>query len=169
MDFQQIFLLIIGRRFFSGSNPVSVARQHEIRGTIAYIANELLENTMKFRDDGYDVCPVSFRMSLSTQALRFYVTNGLSHAASLRFQDYIRTVLANDPAELYLQQLEANACSRDNSISRLGLLTLLNDYHVELAWKFEEFDAISPLMTVTVMAVIRLPFEEERNTAHHKE
>ena len=145
--------------FFPANTPESLARQLEIKGTIAYVANELLENTMKFceADDQY---PVSFSMSLSKRSLRLYAANSLSPIASQRFQEYIQRILTNDTTALYLQQLEQNALSTDNSISRLGLLTLVNDYHVELAWKFEDITDPPNRMTVTVMAMIRWLFEE---------
>ncbi len=145
--------------FFPASDPDLLARQNEIKGTIAYVANELLENTMKFREVVHQV-PVSLKVSLSKQLLRFYVTNTISPLSSLRFQEYIRRVLTHDPIDLYLQQLELNALNEDTSISRLGLLTLLNDYHVELAWKFEALENSSEIMTVTVMATIQLPSAE---------
>lgn len=153
------FLAEYWTTFFPANTPESLARQHEIKGTIAYVANELLENTMKFCE-AEDRFPVSFRMSLSKRLLRLYATNSVSPIASQRFQEYIQHMLANDPAALYLHQLEQNALSKDNSISRLGLLTLVNDYHVELAWKFEDIADPPNLMTVTVMAMIRWPFEE---------
>lgn len=152
------FLADYWMTFFSAAKKVSLDWQNEIKGTISYVANELLENTIKFRELA-DKYPVHFRVLLSRQLLRFYVTNSISTFAAQRFQAYIRNVLANNPADLYVQQLEQNALNNDNSISRLGLLTLLNDYHVELAWKFEEFDEPLNMTTVTVMAMLRLPFE----------
>jgi len=152
------FLADYWATFFPADDPESLVWQNEIKGTIAYVANELLENTMKFCDFT-NKYPVSFKVSLSKRLLRFYVTNSISPLSSQLFQEYIRRVLTNDPIELYLQQLEQNALNEDNSISRLGLLTLLNDYHVELAWKFEEFKNSSKIMTVTVLATVQLPSE----------
>jgi len=146
--------------FFQARRQESSAHQRETRGIIAYVANELLENSVKFRNDDNEI-PISFKVFLSKRGLRFYVTNSLSVTASRQFQAYIRQILAHDSGTLYLQQLEQNASCHDNSISRLGLLTLLHDYHVQLAWKFEEFEISSPLMTVTVMAILELPFEKE--------
>ncbi|MBD0343963.1 MAG: hypothetical protein ICV63_03840 [Coleofasciculus sp. Co-bin14] len=65
------------------------------------------------------------------------------------FQAYIKELTTSDPSELYMHQLENSAV--DESESRLGLLTMMNDYLAKLGWKFETLQKDSQVITVTTM------------------
>jgi hypothetical protein len=114
----------------------SKRRRAEVQDTVSYIANELLENAIKF---GYEPeqIPIKIGIYLSKEILRFYVTNSLAPTAVLTFQEYIQKLLSEDPGELYVRQIERNAREEGNTESRLGFLTLLNDYEAKLSWKFD--------------------------------
>jgi hypothetical protein len=56
--------------------PFDVERQEEIKGTISYIANELLENAMKFNDKTSQHS-IRIKLRLYSDKLLFFVTNSI--------------------------------------------------------------------------------------------
>ena len=139
--------------FFPEYDQMSLLRKKEMKNSIAYVANELLENTMKFHDIQQHA-PISLKIAMLEEELRFYVTNCVSLEKAAEFQAYIQHLLTHNSEELYFEQIEKNARGQDETISRLGLLTLLNDYHAKLAWKFEQSGAETRGIIVTIMASI---------------
>ena len=109
----------------------------EVQDTVSYIANELLENAIKFSHEPAQI-PIRIGIYLSKTLLRFYVTNSLNPDSVEGFQHYIQELLSEDPGELYIRQLERNASEEFGTESRLGFLTLLNDYEAKLGWTFED-------------------------------
>ncbi|HRP96372.1 MAG TPA: DUF6272 family protein [Rhodocyclaceae bacterium] len=114
--------------------PSARDRQSEIRGAVSYVANELLENAMKFHDNSIAE-PITIRLSLEDTHIVFHESNGIGTAAADAFRAFIVRLRAADPGELYLQQLEHNALT--DSGAGLGFLTMINDYDADLAWRFE--------------------------------
>ncbi len=142
--------------FFPASDGSSKARQIEIKHAVAYIANELLENAMKF-SYASPQCPISITLNLYSDDLRFYVSNHVQPEAVERFKRYIRQLLSEDLSEMYMNQLEKNASQDDSGTeSRLGFLTMLMDYDVELAWKFEADQDNPEMITVTTMVKLKI-------------
>jgi hypothetical protein len=128
-------------------------RRDEIKGTIAYVANELLENLVKFNYQP-ERRPVNLELSLHADALRFYASNAIDPQAIEPFQAWIRRLLYKDPADLYREKMKRMGADKTDGRSRLGLLSLLNDYGARLAWKFER-DAHDPqLVLVTTMVQV---------------
>src|SRR5262249_33446086 len=125
-----------------------------IKGAVSYIANELLENAMKF-----SYAPshhaISLAMYLETDAISLYVTNSVDPQRLAAFQQCIQRLLSEDPNDLYLEQLTCNAEADNGDASGLGILTMLNDYGATVAWKFEPVPPEADVMTVTTM--VRLP------------
>jgi hypothetical protein len=136
--------------FFPAHDVESQQRQIEIRGAICYIANELLENVMKFNYDDIDY-PVKLGLYLYEDEFRFYASNAVAPEKVEAFQATIQELLGEDPAELYIQRLEDNALAPKDGRSRLGLLTMLHDYGAQLAWKFEPSPQHSGVPVVTTM------------------
>ena len=124
--------------FFLGSNnrqPDS-DKQTEVKSAVSYIANELLENGMKYSTQRVS-CPISIQIHLNPDLIIFQLTNSISVDRTRQFQTHIKTLLNSDPNELYITLLEQNALDENNQESGLGFLTMLNDYGVKLGWKFE--------------------------------
>ncbi len=133
------------------ADPATGQRQAEIRGAVAYIANELLENSMKYSDDSLGA-PIAITLYLNRDQLLFAASNGITAEQRGLFQAFIEELEAGDPNELYLQRLEAQAMS-DNGAG-LGYLTMINDYGATLAWRFGEDAAGRPLVTTQVRLAI---------------
>jgi hypothetical protein len=134
----------------SQSDRVASDRQAEIKSAVSYIANELLENAMKFNDETSQY-PISIHLQLHNDRLVFLTTNSISAEAAEKFQAFIQELMTSDPNELYIHQLEKSAEDESNTISGLGILTMINDYLAEIGWKFETVQKETEVITVTTM------------------
>jgi hypothetical protein len=143
--------------FFPGNedDPSTIDRQAEIKSAVSYIANELLENAMKFNDETSEY-PIDIKLQLKSDGLIFSVANSIPEQAVGKFQAYIQQLLASDPSELYIQQLENNAADESCTDSGLGLLTMLSDYSAKIGWKFQTVQKDPEVITVTTMVQLRV-------------
>lgn len=130
------------------------SKQVEIKSTVSYIANELLENAMKFSDETA-LAPVTLTLQMQENKITFTATNTVPPEKLSNFQSFLEELTTSDPSELYLQQLEKNAM--DEGIgSGLGLLTIMNDYLAKVGWKFQPAHTQPEVMTVTTMVQLVL-------------
>ncbi|MDH5391570.1 MAG: ATP-binding protein [Gammaproteobacteria bacterium] len=138
--------------FFPKGNDQADAdkKQALIRDAATYIANELLENAMKYCDDSGNV-PNSIDLTLLPDQLIFTEINGISEAQKVKFQIFIEELQNSDPDELFMKRLEASAVSE--SASGLGYLTMINDYHAKLGW---QFDIVNNAHKVTTQVMIKI-------------
>ncbi|MEG4418428.1 DUF6272 family protein [Microcoleus sp. LAD1_D5] len=138
--------------FFPGNQdePSTIERQAEIKSAVSYIANELLENAMKFNDETSEY-PIDIKLQLDSDGVIFSVANSISPQAVDKFQAYIQELLASEPSELYIQRLEKNAADDNCTDSGLGLLTMLTDYTAKLGWKFQTVHKDPEVIAVTTM------------------
>ncbi len=137
----------------SAEDPSTQYRQAEIKSAVSFIANELLENAMKFSDSRC-FYPIRIKINLDSERLVFVVINSISPEALPSFQDYIQTLLNSDPQELYISQIEQNL--EDGKSSRLGYLTMMNDYQAHLGWKFETVKTDSEIFIVTTVVQLSI-------------
>ncbi|RKZ43321.1 MAG: ATP-binding protein [Gammaproteobacteria bacterium] len=121
---------------------------------VKYIANELLENAMKFQDQTIPIT-AKIEFSLYSDELIFCITNGLLEEKVKEFHVFINKLLSEETENLYFQMMRKNAKS-DSNVSRLGLLSIMYDYSAKLGWKFEELQTTPPVMTVNTMVSIKL-------------
>ena len=142
--------------FFPGDDQASNARQADIKDAISFIANELLENAMKFTPASAHHT-VTIEMFLQADVIRLYTINCIAPDRIEPFQEFIGRLLTEDTSELYTEQLErnANANAESDAGSGLGFLTMLNDYGAALAWKFGNLIQDGDDVALTTM--VRLP------------
>ena len=140
--------------FFPGEDQASNARQAEIKDAISFIANELLENAMKFTHASAHHT-VTIEMYLQADVIRLYTINCIAPDRIQPFQQYIGRLLTADTNALYTEQLERNANAEGDTGSGLGFLTMLNDYGAILAWKFGNLVHDGDDVALTTM--VRLP------------
>ena len=134
----------------------SKKRIKQSKGVVSYVANELLENAIKFNKDdtNYKVkFGIHFICGTEVTAVIF-ASNTVNSEGANKFKQFIKEILASDPNELYLQQVEKNAESESDT-SGLGLLTMINDYSAKIGWKFEP-RAESDTIAVTTVVQIRV-------------
>ena len=136
--------------FFPGEDHESTERQTEIKDAISYIANELLENAMKFSNASSHQT-VSIEMFLTAEEISLYSINGIDPVKIEAFQQFIKRLLTEDRDALYLEQIERNAEDDSDGSSGLGFLTILNDYGAIMAWKFADGDKGGDDVTVTTL------------------
>lgn len=138
--------------FFPGNERVTAAinKKEEIKGAVGYIANELLENAMKFNDEKSSYT-ISIQLHMNSDSIIFVTRNSIAQEAVESFILYIKELVTGDPEELYIRQLEENAEDVACSISKLGYLTMINDYGAKLGWKFETVHQELEVTTVTTM------------------
>lgn len=116
------------------TDPNTGYRRDAVRGAVSFVANELLENAMKFHDTSQPE-PITISLSLHENKIVFHESNGCSPDTTDAFRAFIERLNGADPNELYIKQLEENALS--DSTAGLGYLTMINDYDAKLAWCFD--------------------------------
>jgi hypothetical protein len=109
---------------------------NEVRHSVSYLANELLENAVKFRARGTGDVRLEVRFDRSTFEL--VLSNFTEEKAASGLRAFLADLETRDPGELLMERIEANAADESNMGSGLGILTLLNDYGVRLGWTLEQ-------------------------------
>jgi hypothetical protein len=127
----------------AGRGDIDVANA---RHSIGYLANEMLENAVKFRAPGDVVVEAVLEGAEFTLA----ISNFATMEAAKGLTALIHEITSRDPSELLLEQMERNAADPNSSGSGLGLLTLANDYGVRLGWTIEPHisDAMAEVCTI---------------------
>ena len=140
-------------------DPKANRRIIESKGAVSYVANELLENAMKFNDEAS-----KFKVQFGIYFLEgdrkevtavLYATNSVSTEGAAKFENFLKELLAADPEEFYITQVEKSA-EEDSDASGLGFLTMINDYEAKLGWKFAPSPQNSQILTVTSMAQVKV-------------
>jgi len=133
--------------------PSTERRQNEVRGAVSYIANELLENAMKY-SDGSSGVPISISLFLCKDFVAFMTTNGVGDVDLPLFRLFIEELQSGDTGEMFMRRLEQNAVADDGSSAGLGYLTMINDYGARLAWRIGNNDAGANTATTQVILSI---------------
>jgi len=121
--------------FFPGDTlPDSkINRRDTIKATVSFIANELLENAVKYNEDTIDK-PITLSLYLYPKAIIFHSTNPTNPANAEKYQQFIQKLIDADLDTLYIQQLEKTAMGTGGSC--IGLLTIMSDYGAHIGWTF---------------------------------
>ncbi len=137
-------------------NSSDQQRIKEANASVSYIANELLENAIKFNDDdsNYKVkFGIHFIQQDTEVVVVIYTVNSVRSDGVDKLRDFIKELLASDPIELYVSQIEKSV-EEDTKASGLGLLTMINDYAAKVGWKLDTVQSDLPIVTVTTMAQV---------------
>lgn len=133
-----------------GDDPSLEARQREVQGAVSYVANELLENAMKYSAEAL-AFHIAINLQLDADRITFWETNTVTADQAVRFRSFIDRLVTSDPNDLYLEQLEK---SSDGGPTGVGFLTMINDYGARLAWRFEPAGPEAIRVTTQVVLAI---------------
>ncbi len=142
------------RNFFPGDTNADISKQSEIRSAVSFIANELLENAMKYSDENAGQ-PINLEVHLFSDHLIFLSKNSVHQDAIANFQSYLKEITTGDIGEIYINQVEKSVDHDESQKSGLGYLTMLMDYEAALGWKFEQVPDSHHVTIVTTM--VQLP------------
>lgn len=126
----------------------------EMISSITFIANELLENAMKFGQDNTEE-PIRISIYLYPEKLIFVTQNRVASSQEIQLKAFIQELLEGDPMELYFKKLEQNVEDDMLESSGLGILTMINDYQAQIGWKFESEPEAGSLVTSRVQITLR--------------
>jgi hypothetical protein len=138
----------------NGTAAGAAGWQNEIRHAVTYIANELLENAMKYHERNVDI-PIGIHLELTSTQVMVSARNGISNGQAQHYQEFVSNILRQNAAELLVHQLEENA-GGGSSKSCLGLLTIISDYRAQLGWRFDAHPTLPDMMSVNTCAVLPL-------------
>ena len=113
------------------SDPASARRQADISAAVGYVANELLENAMKYSAEGSGKS-ISMRLHLESKRIIFHQSNSAAPERAAALRDFIAKLKSLGASEMLLKQMENGG---DENGSGLGLLTMVNDYSARLAFR----------------------------------
>ncbi|MGG6296633.1 DUF6272 family protein [Leptolyngbya sp. AN02str] len=136
--------------FFPGDElPDSkINRRDTVKAAVSFIANELLENAVKYNDDSINH-PISISLHLYQQRLIFQSINHATTASAERYQQFVQQLVNAEIDELYTQQLEKTAMGTGDS--SMGLLTMIYDYSAKFGWQFEPISEAPEVYKVSVL------------------
>lgn len=151
-DLSANFIAYYVSTYFPRHDKAAIELQANVQDAVSFIANELLENAMKF---AYEPArqPMSIKMALEPEFVYFYVSNSVDPATLASFQGLIRELLTSDVHQLYLQRLEQNALGTTQHRSGIGLLTMLTDYNAQIAWQFLTTAAATMVTTMVALPI----------------
>lgn len=135
--------------------PAVENRQNEIRHAVTYIANELLENAMKYHQPDVEI-PIRIHLELASDHVKVSVSNGVGVVQARRYKAFVQRLQDGNASDLLLQQQEENAECGESNISCVGLLTMISDYDAQLDWRFDVHPVQTESMTVTTSVVLSL-------------
>lgn len=142
------------KNFFPGDTSAALNRQTEIRSAVSFIANELLENAMKYSNKEAGQ-PINLEVHLFSDRLIFISKNSLYSHTVADFQAYLQEIIAGDVSEMYINQVEKSVENDNAESAGLGYLTMLMDYDASLGWKFDSALSNADIQVVTTM--VQLP------------
>jgi hypothetical protein len=140
--------------FLPAGAEISAGRDLQIRHAVAYIANELLENAMKYHEQSIDT-PIQIHLELADDHITVSATNAVASGQARTYRSFVEYLLEQDPVTMYFERLEASAQQQGSDESGLGLLTMVNDHEAQLGWKFEDHPLGGGAVNVTTSAVLR--------------
>jgi hypothetical protein len=109
--------------FFPSDDGQAQDRQAEIKSAVSYIANELLENAMKFSYAPAQHA-VSITMNLDQESVRIYTTNCIAPDSVKSFQRFVQELLAGDPQRRGRRRLRAGFLDDDQRLQRQARLAV---------------------------------------------
>jgi hypothetical protein len=140
--------------YFAVQARAAKLNSRDAQHSIGYMANEILENAVKFRALGLG--DIEIEATLQGNAFEMRVSHFVETPVGTRFQGLLTELLKRDPGELLIERIEANAADNSSGGSGLGILTLMSDYGAKLGWSFkqDEADAATRLSIFATLTLV---------------
>ncbi len=123
-----------------------------VRVTVSYLLNELVENSVKF----YLAGTIGIRVGLHDGELVLVVMNQIAKNQKPGLVKQFSELIDSNPEELFIARMEATEDPADKSSSNLGLLSMIMDYHAQLGWSFAPVDDSDERIWMHTM--VRVPY-----------
>lgn len=141
---------------------ISEYRHREIKSAVSYIANELLENAMKYADATLFL-PVTVQLQLYDDLIVITTNHGVSVKQGEKLLDFIKNFTSLAPDDFYFGHLEETASEAHGTESGLGVLTMINHYNAKVGWEVSPMVGLEDTAlwgyTVTTMVQLSLTFD----------
>src|ERR1700728_621740 len=79
----------------NGPEPALAGRQNEIKHAVTYIANELLENAMKYHQPDVEI-PIRIHLELTSDHITVSVSNGIGVVQAGRYKAFVEHLKEGD-------------------------------------------------------------------------
>ncbi len=140
--------------FFPGtadqeSSSHLISQRETVKSAVSYIANELLENAVKYSDE-QAALPISIGLFLYEREIIFDVINYSNRTIADSYRQFIEKLLQHDIEEIYMEHLERAAAG--DSGSHMGVLTMIHDYSARFGWQFRTLNTHRDIIEVEVIA-----------------
>jgi len=136
--------------FLPAGKGLPETRLNEIKHAVTYIANELLENAMKYHEHDEEI-PIKIHLELRRDHITVSVSNGIGASQTEHYKSFVERLQEGDASDLLAQQQEESAKQNESTVSCLGLLPMIADYDAQLDWRFETHAGQSGTMMVTTI------------------
>lgn len=133
----------------------------ELRHTVSYVANELMENAFKYHFDR--TTSIDLQLRKGDGDFYLFVRNSVDPANIEKFQAFLQELSTNDPGEMYARQIEENMLAEERGEppkSGLGFITMLMNHDVEVGWSFES-DTHNTTPVVMLSTIAQIPITKE--------
>ena len=137
-------------------------RQQQIKSAVSYIANELLENAMKYADSSLYL-PITVKLQLYDNSIVITTNHGISVQQGENLLNFIKDFAKLSTEDSYFDYLEQKATAGSSTESGLGFLTMINYYNAKVGWELSPILAIENTdlwgYAVTTMVQLSLSFD----------
>jgi len=140
-------------------NPDISPQLSTLNDTVNFVANELLEQAMLCRDGTSD-SEIRIAVRISDTNIRLYIKNRVNADNIEVLTDKLTTILSEDPAVRYIQQLQSG---QESTGDDLRYLSMMVDHEVDIAWKIEHADNSTEDSWVTTMTSV--PIQQSHKLA----
>lgn len=138
--------------YFGTFIPKDLPESHhnQVKGAVAFIANELLENAMKFSDTA-DGKAISLSLDLSDHDLCFTLVNAVKPENLETLLSFLDTFTGMDAGDYFVAQVERNIETGEES--GLGFATMITDHDAKVGWKIETEAGRIRMTTLVVVEI----------------
>ncbi|WP_017304222.1 DUF6272 family protein [Spirulina subsalsa] len=145
---------------FDRSKKENYKIERKIKESVNYIANELLENAMKFNHMKSNL-PIKFGVhTLEDNGLIIVlnVQNSIDACHYQKLRSFIDDILTIEPDDFYMQQLERSV--EGDAAPGIGLISMKNDYAAKLGWKLETIQQDPFVAMATTMVQLEYKYSQ---------